>query len=106
MSLPLLDYPLSTQNNRVATFTTLPEGPNQILSQTTRSRDLLIEKAYRQIYFHAMKSDRDTCRWNHDARLCQTTPAVRTFQAELLPMQFKLQDGGSGHRARPRAFCP
>ena len=61
MSLPLLDYPLSTQNNRVATFTTLPEGPNQILNQTTSSRDLLIEKAYRQIYFHAMKSDRDTC---------------------------------------------
>ena len=61
MSLPLLDYPLSTQNNRVATFTTDPEGPNQVVSQSTSSRDLLIEKAYRQIYFHAMKSDRDTC---------------------------------------------
>ena len=61
MSLPLLDYPLSTQNNRVANFTTLPEGPNQIVNQSTSSRDLLIEQAYRQIYFHAMKSDRDTC---------------------------------------------
>lgn len=61
MSLPLLDYPLSTQNNRVTTFTNLPEGPNPVLSQSTSSRDLLIEKAYRQIYFHAMKSDRDPC---------------------------------------------
>ncbi|CAK22931.1 phycobilisome rod-core linker polypeptide [Synechococcus sp. CS-197] len=61
MSLPLLDYPLSTQNNRVANITSRAEGFNQVVNQSTSSRDLLIEKAYRQIYFHAMKHDRDTC---------------------------------------------
>lgn len=61
MSLPLLDYPLSTQNNRVANITSRAEGFNQVVNQSTSSRDLLIEKAYRQIYFHAMKHDRDAC---------------------------------------------
>ncbi|PTT95834.1 phycobilisome Linker polypeptide, partial [Pseudomonas sp. HMWF031] len=47
MSLPLLDYPLSTQNNRVANITSRAEGFNQVVNQSTSSRDLLIEKAYR-----------------------------------------------------------
>jgi len=64
MSLPLLAYPLSSQNSRV-----YPPGGGTLAEQnflegsssahsTGSGVDLIIEKAYRQIFFHAMSCDR------------------------------------------------
>lgn len=64
MSLPLLAYPLSSQNSRVAP----PGGANLAAQQFLQDArgsysqgsgvDLLIEKAYKQVFFHAMRCDR------------------------------------------------
>ena len=67
MAVPLQAYPLTTQNSRVSNLggnnTTLR---NQLLGSGAfggdeyRSNiDGLIEQAYRQVFFHAMKADRD-----------------------------------------------
>lgn len=67
MALPLQAYPLTTQNARVSNLagdaTTVR---NQLPGSSAgggdgyrSSVDALIEQAYRQIFFHAMKSDRD-----------------------------------------------
>ncbi|NBP32172.1 MAG: phycobilisome Linker polypeptide [Synechococcaceae bacterium WB6_1B_055] len=64
MSLPLLAYPLSSQNSRVA-----PPGGASLASQQflqdaggsysqASGVDQLIEKAYKQVFFHAMRCDR------------------------------------------------
>ena len=67
MAIPLLDYPLTSQNARVsnlagdqhdnglATISVAGAGNDSFNSEV----DDLIEKAYRQIFFHAMRSDRD-----------------------------------------------
>ena len=47
--LPLLPYPLSTQNSRVETTQGQDDG----------CLDDEINKAYRQVFFHAMQADRD-----------------------------------------------
>jgi len=64
MSLPLLAYPLSSQNSRV----TPPGGASLAAQQFLQDAggsysqgggvDLLIEKAYKQVFFHAMRCDR------------------------------------------------
>ncbi|NBV69339.1 MAG: phycobilisome Linker polypeptide [Synechococcaceae bacterium WB4_2_0805] len=64
MSLPLLAYPLSSQNSRV----TPPGGASLATQQFLQDAggsysqgggvDLLIEKAYKQVFFHAMRCDR------------------------------------------------
>ena len=67
MAIPLLGYPLSTQNSRVSN---LAGDSSTVRSQlypssaagddTNRSEiDELIEQAYRQVFFHAMRSDRE-----------------------------------------------
>ncbi len=67
MALPLQAYPLTTQSSRVGN---LAGDPTTIRNQLPGSCaggadgyrsgiDALIEQAYRQIFFHAMKSDRD-----------------------------------------------
>ena len=65
MAIPLLEYPLNSQNGRVSNLA----GDNStIKSQTYASSaagddsartemDSLIEQAYRQVFFHAMRSD-------------------------------------------------
>lgn len=67
MAIPLLDYPLTSQNARVsnlagnqhdnglATISVAGAGNDSFNSAV----DDLIQKAYRQIFFHAMRSDRD-----------------------------------------------
>ena len=67
MAIPLLGYPLSTQNGRVSNLA----GDNSTVQSqlypssaagddTNRSdMDAVIEQAYRQVFFHAMRSDRD-----------------------------------------------
>lgn len=67
MTIPVLSYPLTSQNARVsdlagnlqtnglATITFAGSGHETYNSEV----DELINKAYRQIFFHAMKSDRD-----------------------------------------------
>lgn len=67
MSLPLLSYPLETQNSRVSnlagdksTVKGSLQGSAGAGSDGARgSIDALIETAYRQIFFHAMRSDRE-----------------------------------------------
>lgn len=67
MAVPLQAYPLTTQNSRVSNL----DGDNstvrnQLPGSSTAGADgyrndidELIEQAYRQVFFHAMKSDRD-----------------------------------------------
>ena len=67
MAIPLLGYPLSTQNSRVSN---LAGDSSTVQSQLYASSaagdesarsdmDSVIEKAYRQVFFHAMSSDRE-----------------------------------------------
>ena len=67
MAIPLLGYPLNTQNGR---FSNLAGDNSTIKPQTYASStagdasartemDSLIEQAYRQVFFHAMRSDRE-----------------------------------------------
>ena len=67
MALPLLGYPLNTQNSRVSNLagdnsTVQPQrdGSSAAGDESTRSEmDQVIEQAYRQVFFHAMRSDRE-----------------------------------------------
>ena len=68
MALPLLSFKPLTMNARVASFTLAgEEGSRQSQSAARsingtcdrRDLDIQIEQAYRQIYFHAFKVDRD-----------------------------------------------
>ena len=64
MALPLLQYAPTTQNNRVAAIR-VASDENQRTRQMDISMDAenlttVIESAYRQIFFHAFKSDRET----------------------------------------------
>jgi phycobilisome rod-core linker protein len=67
MAVPLQVYPLTTQNARVSnlagdtnTVRTELRGSSEGGADTYRSNiDGLIEQAYRQIFFHAMQSDRE-----------------------------------------------
>ena len=64
MALPLLQYAPTTQNNRVAAIR-VASDENQRSRQMDISMDAenlttVIESAYRQIFFHAFKSDRET----------------------------------------------
>ena len=63
MALPLLQYAPTTQNNRVAAIR-VASDENQRTRQMDISMDpenltTVIESAYRQIFFHAFKSDRE-----------------------------------------------
>jgi phycobilisome rod-core linker protein len=63
MSLPLLSTPRLSQNARVNSFAIGgDESPRQVpqtMGRDAASVDGLIEQAYRQIFFHAFKVDRD-----------------------------------------------
>ena len=67
MALPLLNYPLETQNSRVSnlagddsTVRNQFQGSSSAGSEGSRgSVDDLIEAAYRQVFFHAMRCDRE-----------------------------------------------
>jgi len=63
MSLPLLSTPPRSQNARVRTIAVgneeSPRQVNQTIGRNATSPDDLIEQAYRQIFFHAFKVDRE-----------------------------------------------
>ena len=85
MSLPLLSTPRLSQNARVTTFMVgNDETPRQALQnngQNVTRTDELIEQAYRQIYFHAFKVDRDP---SLETRLRDGRITVRDFVRALL----------------------
>lgn len=85
MSLPLLSTPRLSQNARVKTFAIgSDETPRQVpqaIGRNATSADELIEQAYRQIYFHAFKVDRDPAL---EMRLRSGQITVRDFVRELL----------------------
>ena len=56
MALPLLEAPYSTQNSRVP-LTASSQGSAATFDQDERKA--LIEKSYKQIFFHALKVDRE-----------------------------------------------
>ena len=121
MAIPLLEYQLSTQNGRVSNLA----GDNSMIrgqlytssaagDETIRSEmDTLIEQAYRQVFFHAMRSDREPFlesqlrSGNITVRDFHPWPApLRAISAGLLPVQFELSDGGSGCGACSRPPDP
>ena len=63
MSIPLLDYKPNSQNTRVAGYVVPSEEQPKLYSTenllSSTDMDELIEAAYRQIFFHAFKSDRE-----------------------------------------------
>ncbi len=85
MSLPLLNTPRLSQNARVTTFMVgNDETPRQALQNNglnVTHPDALIEQAYRQIYFHAFKVDRDP---SLETRLRDGRITVREFVRALL----------------------
>jgi len=64
VAIPLLQYAPTTQNNRVAALNVASEETQRSLqmdiSMDADNIKTVIESAYRQIFFHAFKSDRDS----------------------------------------------
>jgi len=63
VALPLLQYAPTTQNNRVAPIRVASDENERSLqmdiSMDADNVETVIESAYRQVFFHAFKSDRD-----------------------------------------------
>lgn len=63
MAIPLLNYSPSSQNQRVAGYLVPNDDQPRIFSTdnilSSGDMDTLIEAAYRQIFFHAFKADRE-----------------------------------------------
>ncbi|MEI8251645.1 MAG: phycobilisome rod-core linker polypeptide [Synechococcus sp. ELA057] len=85
MSLPLLTTAPRTQNARVSAFAVGgDESPRQVIQTDGRNSTdpkALIEQAYRQIYFHAFKVDRDPLL---ESQLISGRITVRDFVRSLL----------------------
>lgn len=85
MSLPLLSTAPVSQNARVLPFAIgnddTPRQEPQTIGRNATGVDELIEQAYRQIFFHAFKVDRDAV-LESKLRRCQIT--VRDFVRALL----------------------
>lgn len=85
MSLPLLSTPPRSQNARVSAFgiggDESPRQAPQASGVSATSVDELIEQAYRQIYFHAFKIDREPVL---ESRLRSGQINVREFVRGLL----------------------
>ena len=95
MVIPLLEHPISTQNSRVTdlagdrgTIQTQNVGCIAAGDDGVRTTiDEIIEQAYRQIYFHAMRCDRDP---NLESQLRSKNITIRDFiRALLLSDRFK-----------------
>ena len=63
MALPLLNYAQTTQNNRVAPIRVSSDEDARAIAldiaADANNLDTVIESAYRQIFFHAFKTDRE-----------------------------------------------
>ena len=84
MALPLLKYAPTTQNARVNGLRVgSDEDPRAVSMEKTMDRQdqqFVIEAAYRQIFFHAFKVDRDR---NLESQLCNGQISVRDFIRSL-----------------------
>ncbi len=85
MSLPLLSSPPVSQNARVTSFAIggdeTPRQVQQSIGRNAARVDDLIEQAYRQIFFHAFKVDRDAAL---ESQLRSSQITVRDFVRGLL----------------------
>lgn len=85
MAIPLLEYSPKSQNARVAGYEVGGDEQTRIYnSESVLSSDdmnQLIEAAYRQIFFHAFKSDREVCL---ESQLRNGQITVRDFIRGLL----------------------
>lgn len=86
MAIPLLQYPPTTNNQRVADFEVAPgdEQPRIFTTDNLLSRtdmDVLINAAYRQIFFHAFACDREVAL---ESQLRNGQITVRDFIRGLL----------------------
>ncbi|MEB3256671.1 MAG: phycobilisome rod-core linker polypeptide [Synechococcaceae cyanobacterium] len=85
MSLPLLSSPPVSQNARVRAFAVggdeTPRQVPQSIGRNAARADDLIEQAYRQIFFHAFKVDRDAAL---ESQLRSGQITVRDFVRGLL----------------------
>lgn len=85
MAIPLLNYAPNSQNTRVAGFEVggdeQPRVYNAESLYSASDMDVLIEAAYRQIFFHAFKSDREVAL---ESQLRNKQITVRDFIRGLL----------------------
>ncbi|MCM1982345.1 phycobilisome rod-core linker polypeptide [Lyngbya confervoides] len=85
MPIPLLSYAPSSQNQRVAGFVVPGDDQPKVFSTdnilSPSDFDALIEAAYRQIFFHAFKADREPCL---ESQLRNGQITVRDFIRGLL----------------------
>lgn len=85
MSIPLLNYAPKSQNARVAGYEVGSDDQPKIFSTenllSPSDMGTLIEAAYRQIFFHAFKSDREPCL---ESQLRNGQITVRDFIRGLL----------------------
>lgn len=102
MAIPLLTYSPSSQNQRVASYEVAGEDQPRIYSTdnllSSSDMDNLIEAAYRQIFFHAFKSDREPAL---ESQLRSGQITVRQFiRGLLLSQTFKASfyDKNSNYR--------
>ncbi len=89
MALQLLDYPLTSQNNRVGDQGGLSSELNRATYPGREDRAAQIEQAYRQIFFHAMKCDRDV---NLESQFRDGSITTRDFIRGLL-LSRRFQEG-------------
>ena len=80
VAIPLLEYAPTTQNARVAALRIKsddsPRANSMDIAMDPDNVTTAIESAYRQIYFHAFKSDRDV---NLESQLKNGQITVRDF---------------------------
>ena len=85
MTLPLLEYAPNSQNSRVEGFEVGGDEQAKIFNAENllnpADMDILIEAAYRQIFFHAFKSDREIAL---ESQLRNQQITVRDFIRGLL----------------------
>lgn len=85
MAIPLLNYPLKTQNQRVEGYTVQGDDQPRIYSAETlleySEMTELIEAAYRQFFFHAFAADRESFL---ESQLRNNQITVRDFVRGLL----------------------
>ena len=81
MALPLLSAAPASINARVNNFMTTGEETPRRGNQDLSALDILIEQAYRQIFFHAFKADRDL---GLESQLRSGQITVREFVRGLL----------------------
>ena len=83
MSIPLLEYAPTTQNSRIKGYEVPGDEQPRVFSTdnllSSSQIDVLIEAAYRQIFFHAFASDRE--RFLDPNSAADKLPSVTLFGA-------------------------